>query len=394
VVDAAGKVNGVVELSGTLRAPLYRGSVDVSGGRLRLRGREETLVDLSGRLELDGDRIQFANAVGGDGGEGRLTANGTLTLRDGRLVGYDVAVELQHFAVGLSGEYHGELSGAITLKRSAAGGLPVFTGGILVHRLDYLREVGRRRGDEAGPSSWVGRFDVDLPGKAWIRNADLEVELRGQVTYERNVSGRTVLGQLETVRGRYTLFGHTFRITSGEILFTDPDDVDPELNVTAETRIPEARIFATITGRASDRQVVLTSDPDFDQASLWMMLVPSGTGEVTSFVAMTPFVSDLERTIFREIPGLSVSLEERISEPGAQPTLGVRAGTYLGSEVFFSAYQGLAESSEQDVSLEYELGRRFFLKGSVVRRGVIEPGGAGEDIEQEYNLDLNMRWEW
>ncbi len=55
------------------------------------------------------------------------------------------------------------------------------------------------------------------------------------------------------MRGRYDLFGHTFRITEGEIHFRDPERIDPEVNVSAETRIPEARIFATITGRATDR---------------------------------------------------------------------------------------------------------------------------------------------
>jgi hypothetical protein len=72
--------------------------------------------------------------------------------------------------------------------------------------------------------------------------------------------------------------------------------------------------------------------------------------------------------------------------------LGVRAGTYVGSDVFFSAYQGFS-GPEQDVSVEYDLpGKLWYLKGSAVRRGVTE--GSSQDIEQEYNLDLNLRWEF
>jgi autotransporter translocation and assembly factor TamB len=391
VVDAGGTVHGAIELSGTLRELRYQGAIEVAEAWLQIRAREETLEKISGRIELAGDHIKLINIVGSDGDEGTLRADGTLRFLEGGLT-YDITLELTRFDVGSSGEYSAELSGVVTLRRSAGGGLPVYTGQIVLHRLDYLREVGRSGGGDPGPSSWVGRFDVEIPGKVWIRNADLDVELEGDITYERTVSGATVLGQLETRRGRARLFGHTFKVTNGDLWFTDPDKVDPEVNVTAETQLPEARVFANITGRASDRKVILSSEPPYDQGALWKMLVP-GVGDVTGLVAMTPFMREVEGTIFQEVPGLSVSLEERVDEDSTDPTFGVRAGTYLGSELFFSAYQGFSQSSDQDVSLEYELSPLFLLKGSAVRRGVTE-AGSNEAIEQEYNIDLNMRWEF
>jgi translocation and assembly module TamB len=393
VADAEGPVNGAIELSGSLAAPVFRGAADVAGGRLRVRGREETLEDVAGHIEFAGDRIRFTGVTATDGADGRLSAEGTIELRGLKVAGYEAVVKLERFQVESSGDYQAVLDGSFTLVRRGAGGLPEYTGSVVVRRLDYLREVvGRGAPAEPGPSSWVGHFDLDLPRNAWIRNMDLEVELKGQLTYEREVSGIVLLGRLETVRGRYDLFGHTFRITSGEIQFNDPVEIDPELNVTGETRIPEARIFATITGRASDRQVTLTSDPDYDQATLWKMLVPSGRGEVTSLVAMTPLVRELERSLSREIPGLSVSIESQTSETGDQPILGARVGKTIGSDVFVSAYQGFSSTSQQDVSVEYGLGTLFFLKGSAVRRGVTE--GTSQDIEQEYNIDLNLRFEF
>lgn len=290
------------------------------------------------------------------------------------------------------------MDGTFTFRRGhlagLAGGLPNFSGNVRVRRLDYLREiVGGGGTTEPGPSSWVGRFTIEFPRNVWIRNTDLEVELKGQMTYERDVAGRTVLGRLETVRGRYDLFGHTFRITSGEILFTDPESVDPEVNVTAETRVPEARIFATISGRASDRQVILSSDPDYDQATLWRFLVPSQPEDVTNLVALTPIVQELERALSREVPGLSLRVESRTPEGATDPKLGARVGTYVSPEIFVSAYQSFSSSYDQDVSVEYELSDLFFLQGSIVRRGVTENRG-GRDFEQEYNLDLNLRWEF
>jgi translocation and assembly module TamB len=227
----------------------------------------------------------------------------------------------------------------------------------------------------------------------WIRNTDLEVELKGRVTYERTLTGSVMLGEVETVRGRYDLFGHTFRITDGEIQFTDPERVDPVVNVSAETRIPEARIFANISGRASDRQVTLTSDPDYDQSTILKLLVPTGTSEVTSLLALTPVVQELERALSHQIPGLSLQMESRTVEGAEESTLGARVGTYVVPELFISAYQGFSSSTEQDVSVEYGLSDIVFVKGSVVRRGVTA-GTTGKDVLEEYNVDLNLRWEF
>jgi translocation and assembly module TamB len=397
VADAEGALEGMITISGSLMRPLLDGAVRVNGGRVVVTGREETFTRLTGEVTMDGETVRFSGVTATDGEKGRLRASGVLEVRGGKLTGYDATIELERYEVRSSGEYQGTVDATFTFRRggpAGVGGLPDYSGSVVVHRLDYLREVVGRGGEsEPGPSSWVGRFDIELPRNVWIRNTDLQVELKGELTYERDVSGRILLGQLETVRGRYDLFGHTFRITQGEILFTDPVELDPEINVTAETRIPEARIFATITGRASDRQVLLTSDPDYDPATIWRLLVPSDPGEVTNLVALTPLVQEIERALSQEIPGLSLRVEQRIQEGGADPTLGARVGTYVSPDVFVSAYQGFSSGSEQDVSVEYELSDLFFLKGSVVRTGVVE-GQGGEDVQEEYNIDLNMRWEF
>ncbi len=396
IAEADGRLDGQVRLAGSLAAPAFSGVVVVRDGRVVVRGREEVMEEITARLALSGQRLEFVDFTATDGAKGRLRARGVLDVTGVRLAGYDVTLSLEQYEVGVTGEYLATIDGTLTFKKGEIAGLfglPDYSGSVDVRRLDYLREiVGGRSSGEPGPSSWVGRFAIDLPRNAWIRNNDLEVELRGELTYERDVAGPIILGRLETVRGRYDLVGHTFRITSGEIEFNDPEALDPEVNVTAETRVPEARIIATITGRASDRQVVLTSDPDYDQATLWRFLVPTDAEQVTS-VALTPFVRDLERSLSRQIPGISVRVESRTLDQDVEPTWGARVGTYVAPELFLSAYQGFSSSSAQDVSVEYELSNIAYLRGSVQRSGYAEGRGA-TDVDQQYSIDLNLRWEF
>ena len=396
IAEADGRIDGQVRIGGTVAAPSLSGAASVADGRVVVRGREEVMADVTARIAFSGQRVEFLELTATDGGKGRLAARGVLDVTGARLAGYDVTLTLDQYEVGETGAYLATIDGTFTFKKGAVAGLaglPNYSGTVSVRRLDYLREiVGGGRADEPGPSSWVGTFVLDLPRNAWIRNNDLEVELRGELTYERDVAGRIVLGRLETVRGRYDLVGHTFRITSGEVEFTNPEVIDPEVNVSAETRIPEARIFATITGTAADRQVVLSSDPDYDQGTLWRFLVPTDAEQVTS-VALTPFMRDLERSLAREIPGISVRVESRTVEEGAEPTWGARVGTYVAPELFLSAYQGFSSGSAQDVSAEYELSRIAYLKGSVLRSGLAESRG-NRDVDQQYTIDLNLRWEF
>jgi autotransporter translocation and assembly factor TamB len=396
VADAEGELLGRVEVGGTLAEPRLAGIVNIAGGTVQVRGRDEVLDRVVGQVVFEGEVIRLVEVTATDGKKGRFRASGEVVLQGPKVRGYDLTVVLQEFTVGVPGEYQGTIDATFTLRKNMAGAgqLAEYTGDVRVLQLDYLREiVSRSRPSEPGPSSWIGTFSIDLPRNVWIRNTDLEIELKGRVTYERTITGSVVLGEVETVRGRYDLFGHTFRITDGDIQFTDPERIDPVVNVSAETRIPEARIFATISGRASDRQVTLTSDPDYDQSTILKLLVPTGTSEVTSLLALTPVVQELERALSHQIPGLSLQMESRTVEGAEESTLGARVGTYVVPELFISAYQGFSSSTEQDVSVEYGLSDIMFVKGSVVRRGVTA-GTSGKDVLEEYNVDLNLRWEF
>ena len=396
VAEAEGELLGQVEVRGTVDEPELYGRIEIAGGHLTVRGRDEVLDRIVGEVLLEGKTVRLVNVTATDGDEGHFTAEGVVILKGYKAYGYDLTAVMTNFQTGVPGDYQGEVDATLTAQKNmgGAGALSEYTGKIRVRRLDYLRElVGRARPEEPGPSSWIGTFTIEMPRNVWIRNTDLEAELKGLVTYERTLTGNVVLGEMETIRGRYDLFGHTFRITQGEINFRDTERIDPDVNVSAETRIPEARIFATITGRATDRQVMLTSDPDYDQATIWKLLVPSDPNEVTSLLALTPVVQEIERALSRQIPGLSLQVETRTTEGAEEGTLGARVGTYVVPELFISAYQGISSGTEQDVSVEYGLSDIAFVKGSVVRRGVTT-GVSGKDVLEEYNIDLNLRWEF
>ena len=114
---------------------------------------------------------------------------------------------------------------------------------------------------------------------------------------------------------------------------------------------------------------------------------------MTSLLAHTPVVQELERALSRQIPGLSLQVETRTTEGADESTLGARVGTYVIPELFISASQGFSSGTEQHVSVEYGLSDISFVKGSVVRRGVTA-GVSGKDVLEEYKIDLNLRWEF
>ncbi len=397
VIDTSGPVRGRVQIGGTLSSPLYLGNVEMDGARLRVTGREEVFEDVTGKVRLAADRIDFREIRARSGEKGRLLGSGVLYLTDGRTDGFDLALRFWEAPFRQTGEYFARASGSLTFSqpRGFPKPLPAVDADLVLHRLDYLREVVGGGGD-GGPQtlpSWVGRVHADVPRNAWIRNQDLEVEWKGDLVYERSVSTSTLFGDMDVLRGTYGLFGQTFRIKRGTVSFFDPARIDPYLDIEAETRTPEARIRATITGRASDRQVVLEADgEDIDQAALWKMLVPTETADVSSLVAMTPLIRDIERRISNEIPGVSVSIEMNDPDGGPSGGLGARVGTYVSPEMFVSAYQGLASTADQDVAVEYQLSDLWFLSGEVVRRGVTD--GGADDVQEEYNIDLNLRFEF
>ena len=119
-------------------------------------------------------------------------------------------------------------------------------------------------------------IDLEVPRDLWLRSPEMSVEMGGElsVSYDRRQGDIVLVGELEALRGNYSLLQRSFEVSGGSVSFTGIPGVNPNLDVTAVSRIRRRegeplQMTATVEGTLTAPEVSLTSDEaGLDQADL------------------------------------------------------------------------------------------------------------------------------
>jgi len=112
--------------------------------------------------------------------------------------------------------------------------------------------------------------DLSMARDSWLRGRDLNVEMDGelQVFWDRTQRDLAMVGELEAVRGYYTVLGRQFQVRSGGVSFVGTPGVNPNLGIEALYRLRTADgdqmdIIADVGGTLLSPRVSLTSNAAF-----------------------------------------------------------------------------------------------------------------------------------
>ncbi|GMV05148.1 MAG: hypothetical protein AMXMBFR53_14270 [Gemmatimonadota bacterium] len=113
------------------------------------------------------------------------------------------------------------------------------------------------------------RVDVDLavPRDTWLRSEDMNVEIGGEllVRYDRLNRDVVMVGELEALRGTYTVLGRRFDVRGGTVGFIGTPGINPTLEIDAVTRVRRSEglhldVTATVAGTLTQPRVTLSSE--------------------------------------------------------------------------------------------------------------------------------------
>ena len=112
------------------------------------------------------------------------------------------------------------------------------------------------------------RVDVDLsvPRDTWLRSADMNVEIGGDllVRYDRLSRDIVMVGELQALRGSYMVLGRRFDVQGGTVGFVGTPGINPTLDIQAASRIRQVEgapfvVNASVQGNLTQPRVTLSS---------------------------------------------------------------------------------------------------------------------------------------
>ncbi|MGB8658660.1 MAG: translocation/assembly module TamB domain-containing protein [Candidatus Zixiibacteriota bacterium] len=426
-----GDFDGDLNISGTLFHPQLDGKMSVRDGRLKFAQLVDPVEGLSVDMRMENENLILDNVDGfverkeSEGGgplrpiwkmfsqkkgfKGEVNGFGTINLKDVNDIDYDLyfsgnKVPLNYEYADLSGI--GDFSLEITGK-----GAPLVSAQIILSELSYREPFASSSSESplaptySPENLWDWDFDISAANNCWIINNDVNLEFDGEVRVLREGGELRILGDLETIRGKYFLYGTTFNIEKGSFTFDNIKKIDPKIDFSVSSRVRGAapsstgqgslvstgstdEITLAIKGTISEPEVQPETDSPYSQEDiLGLLAFQRGLSSVDSASVGTLFQE-------RVIKSLGGAYSSRFLENIAGQTLGVETfeivpawsekfhltdaqitvGKYVSEKIYLHYTRRLSQSSGQESGVEYRLNKHLLLEGRKDNQGLFHFG--------------------
>jgi translocation and assembly module TamB len=391
-LDARGPAQINASFEGTLERPRITGRVHIENASARVADFPTGLSTINGDVVFDATRLYFENMSAESGG-GTLHLSGSVNYAESPLR-YDVSVRTDRVRIRYPEGMSWLVGGSLRLTGTTTAG--VLSGKVTIERVTLtqgLEVAGMLVSAKEGISSPTTsspylrnlQFDVEAVSVPDARmewpgaqlQADANLRVRG--TWEHPI----LLGHIHLLSGDLYFAGNRYRVTRGDLNFSNPFRLDPVLNVEATTTIQQYEITLNFNGPASKLTLAYRSDPPLPANDIITLLAlgqtsseattrsggtsqggTAGASAILSEAISSQLGGRLERlfgiTRFRVDPGLA-----GVGSTGSQQNAGSRITVeqQITRNLTITYVSNVSSTQQQVIQVEYNVDRNVSIVG-------------------------------
>ena len=291
-VRSSGETRVQARVGGSLRNPVLTGEARVTRGRIRHFSLPHALDAIEGRLVFDRDGVSFDEVTAELGG-GRLLFGGRVGLRGYGLGDFNVSARATGMNLRYPAGIRSTADAELTLTGSAAA--PTLGGTVFVREAIWLdvfesgtsllsfplaaSEDELAGGDDSLP---IG-FDLRIlaPSTLRIDDTNAQVVASAELMLRGTSAMPLLFGNADIERGQQLFFeGNRYRVTRGNVSFSNPTAIQPVLDVEVETdiRVPGQTYRVTLGlngswGGTTAPELEFSSDPPLQEFEIVGLLL-------------------------------------------------------------------------------------------------------------------------
>jgi len=384
------QINAAFE--GTLDRPRITGRVHIENASTRVADFPTGLSAISGDVVFDATRLYFEN-VSAESGGGTLRLTGSVNYAESPLR-YDVTVRTDRVRIRYPEGMSWLVGGSLRLTGTPAAGLlsgrvtierVTLTQGIEVAGMLVSAKEGITSPTTSSPYLRNLQFDVEALSAPDARmewpgaqlQADANLRVRG--TWEHPI----LLGHIHILSGDLYFAGNRYRVSRGDLNFSNPFRLDPVLNVEATTTIEQYEITLNFNGPASKLTLAYRSDPPLPANDIVTLLAlgqtsseatarsggttqsgTAGASAILSEAISSQLGGRLERlfgiTRFRVDPGLA-GVGSTSSQQSAASRVTVEQ--QIARNLTITYVSNVSSTQQQVIQVEYNVDRNVSIVG-------------------------------
>jgi hypothetical protein len=426
VAAATGSLSGRVSAVGEALSPRFGGEIQLRNAAFRLAGSDEVFRDVNATVSLRENVVELESLRARKDKKGVVEARGSAILEGFAVSEYGADAAFSDLPLAVVPGFRSVQSGRITVKSQRNDGkrpTPVLSGTLEVKEAVITRSLAAQEGPPSPltmPSeepSWLCDVELKAPKNIWVRNPEVSLEMGGDLFLKRDQTGLYLRGDLDVLRGSYTLYNNRFRITSGRFDFATANTLRPGIFLDAFTPYRRAggveqKIFLALSWPPEEEEpkISLTySEAGYSESDIWAMLggqIVAGSGAFTadgtwraSGTAASLASNYLEQILNAQMSDMTISVESApASEPGSsgdrENEMSIAVGRYMSDDLYLNYRQGLRVSSAREIDIEYRLSNMLLLRSEIIQYSQKGLQGTNQQATEEINFDLKFRWEY
>ena len=278
-LTASGNTTFQVEAHGPLTNPGLRGRIDFQDGSLSLEDVPNGLSQLHGSLEFNQNRLEVKSLTAMSGG-GLLSVAGYLAYQNG------IYADLTATGNGIRIRYPQGVSSLADASLHLQGPQNnlLLTGDVLITRftvspdLDIAALAAQANAVQTiapsdAPSNHI-RLDVHIISSPQLNFQNAYAKLAGNVDLRLRgtVASPSLLGRVSITEGSAVIAGTRYELQRGDISFTNPVRIQPNIDLNATARVEDYDITLGLHGTPEKLAVTYRSDPPLPEADVVALL--------------------------------------------------------------------------------------------------------------------------
>jgi len=285
-LQASGTSIFQLDAHGTLANPGLSGRVQIANAALSLGDLPNGLSQLHGELEFNQNRLEVKQLSAISGG-GQINMNGYLAYQHG------LYADLQANGKGIRIRYPQGVSSLAdatlrltgTEKSMTLGGDVVLTRFIVSPDFDFAALAAQTNTVHtvAAPDAASNRLllNLHITSSPQLNFQNAYAKLAGNVDLRvrGTLATPSLLGRISVTEGSATLAGTRYDLQRGEIAFTNPVRIQPNIDLSATARAGDYDITLGMHGTTDKMSVSYRSDPPLAEADVVALLALGRTGE-------------------------------------------------------------------------------------------------------------------
>jgi translocation and assembly module TamB len=278
-LTAGGNSSFEIEAHGPLANPDLRGRVQVQNGAFSLEDLPNGISQLNGTLEFSQNRLEVRQLKAVTGG-GQVDIGGYLAYQHGLFANLTINAQgvRIRYPEGVSSMADANLQVQGTQANMLVSGRILITRFSISPDLDIAALAAQANAVHpvAPPNAPANRVGLNLRIQSSpqlnFQNAfaklagDVDLRLRG------TLASPSLLGRISVTEGNATIAGTRYELQRGDITFTNPVRIQPNIDLSATARVEDYDINLGLHGTSDKMSVTYRSDPPLAESDVVALL--------------------------------------------------------------------------------------------------------------------------